>query len=163
MLIHVCLPMLRKHKSQRGSEPAFMLGLSWLTGSSLKTNRAFVQTPVFPHSKQIRVHEQRETEMCPVFKRHRWKRALCGIWAKRPPLLRCSFFAVKCWSDCETMTGPFETEDHLQPHTLSSVNERHCLLVVRIRRLLSMLNYSEVDEQHIYNKTVFFAPRSQVW
>lgn len=147
--------MLRKHKSQRGSKPAFMLGLSWLTGSSLKTNRAFVQTPVLPHSEQIRVYEPRETEICPVLMGHRWKQTHSCILAKRPSLFCRSFLSVKCWSDCETMTGPFETADHWQPHTLSSVNERHCLLLVWIRLLLSTLNYSGVDEQHIHNEIVF--------
>lgn len=38
-------------ESQRGGEPAFMLGLSWLTDSRLKTNRVFVQIPSLPSFK----------------------------------------------------------------------------------------------------------------
>lgn len=146
MWIHVCLPMSRKHKSQRGSEPAFMLGLSWLTGSSLKTNRVFVQSAVFPHSKQIRVRECRETEMSPVFEGQPRKQTL-GLFIQAAIAFPPQFLlSSRCWSDCQTMTGPFETDHHLQPHTLSSVNERHCLPVVWIKLLLSTLDYSEVDE-----------------
>lgn len=87
--VNSCVFFLRRrtHKSQRGSEPAFRLSLSWLTGSRLKTNRVLVQTPVFPHSKQIRARERSEAEACPVFEGHPQKTDSMGMSAARPSLV----------------------------------------------------------------------------